>query len=135
VPINPVIQLEYGPIARAEKDRQEAAMRANSQSGGGFGNALRVLVFSLMTVSALGQEVRKPIARPAPAYPEVAKRIALSGTVKVQVVIGTDGQVKEVKIVGGHPLFVDATLEALKKWKYAPSNTETTATLEFSFHP
>jgi TonB family protein len=59
----------------------------------------------------------------------------LSGTVKVQVVIGADGQVKEVKVVGGHPLFVEATLEALKRWKYAPSNSETTAALEFNFHP
>jgi TonB family protein len=59
----------------------------------------------------------------------------LSGTVKVQVVIAPDGQVKEVKVIGGHPLFVEATLEALKKWRYAPSNSETTAALEFNFHP
>ena len=32
-------------------------------------------------------------------------------------------------------MFVDATTEALKKWKYAPSNSETTAELEFNFHP
>jgi Gram-negative bacterial TonB protein C-terminal len=44
-------------------------------------------------------------------------------------------KVKDVKVVGGHPLFVDATTDALKKWKYAPSNSETTAELEFNFHP
>ncbi len=110
-------------------------MRTSSQPGGWWGSAARVLVFSLMTVSAYGQEGRKLIAQPVPEYPQVARIARLSGTVKVQVVIGADGQIKEVKVVGGHPLFVEATLEALKKWKYAPSNAETSTNLEFNFHP
>jgi TonB family protein len=110
-------------------------MKTNNQPGGRWGSAVRVLLFSLMTVSAYGQEGRKLIAQPVPAYPQAARFARLSGTVKVQVVIGADGQVKEVKVVGGHPLFVEATLEALKRWKYAPSNSETTAALEFNFHP
>jgi TonB family protein len=110
-------------------------MRANSQTRRRWGSALRVLVFSLMTVSASGQESRKLIAQPVPVYPELARRARLSGTVKVEVLIAANGQVKDVKVIGGHPLFVDATTEALKKWKYAPSNSETTAELEFNFHP
>jgi TonB family protein len=62
-------------------------------------------------------------------------RVGLSGTVKLEVVVAPDGRVKDVKVIGGHPLLVDSTLEALKKWKYAPSNAETTATLVFNFHP
>jgi protein TonB len=92
-------------------------------------------VFSLMTVSASGQESRKLIAQPVPVYPELARRARLSGTVKVEILIAANGQVKDVKVIGGHPLFVDATTDALKKWKYAPSNSETTAELEFNFHP
>ena len=69
------------------------------------------------------------------AYPEVAKRARLSGTVKVEVLIASDGIIKDVKVIGGHPLFVDATMEALKKWKYVPSNTEASVSLEFNFHP
>jgi TonB family protein len=110
-------------------------MKANSQPGRRWGSAVRVLVFSLMTVSAYGQEGRKLIAQPVPEYPQVARRVRLSGTVKVQVVIAADGQVKEVKVIGGHPLFVEATLEALKRWKYTPGNSETTVALEFSFRP
>jgi TonB family protein len=59
----------------------------------------------------------------------------MSGSVKVEVVIAADGRVRDAQVIEGHPLFVDATLEALKKWKYAPSNGEMTATLEFNFHP
>ena len=59
----------------------------------------------------------------------------LTGTVKVQVIIAKDGQIKDTKVLGGHPVLVDTTLEALKKWKYAPAPTETTSILEFNFHP
>jgi TonB family protein len=93
------------------------------------------LLFGLTTVSGYAQEGRKIITQVAPIYPELAKRFGLTGTVKVQVVIAEDGQIKQTKVLGGHPLLVDATLDALKKWKYAPSSGETNATLEFNFHP
>jgi len=38
-------------------------------------------------------------------------------------------------VLGGNPVLVESTLEALKKWRYAPSGSETTTTLEFNFHP
>jgi TonB family protein len=110
-------------------------MKANSQPGRSWGSAFRLVVFTLMTVSASGQENRKLIDQPVPSYPPIARRVGLSGTVKVEVVVAPDGRVKDVKVIGGHPLLVDSTLEALKKWKYAPSNAETTATLVFNFHP
>jgi TonB family protein len=100
-----------------------------------LGQRLRLVVFSLITVTASGQENRKLIDQPVPAYPPIARQVGLSGSVKVEVVVAPNGRVKDVKVIGGHPLFVDSTLEALKKWKYAPSNTETTATLVFNFHP
>ena len=96
--------------------------------------ALGMLVLGL-AITASAQEGRKLIAQPAPAYPEIARRARLSGTVKVQVLIAPDGSVKDVKVIGGHPLFVDATIEALKKWKYVPSNAEASVALEFNFHP
>jgi TonB family protein len=93
-----------------------------------------VLVFSL-AITASAQEGRKLVTQPAPTYPEVARHARLSGTVKVEVLIAPDGTVKNVRVIGGHPLFVDATIEALKKWHYTPSNAESTASLEFNFHP
>ena len=96
--------------------------------------ALGVLVLGL-AITASTQEGRKLIEQPAPAYPEVARRARLSGTVKVEVLIAPDGKIKDVKVIGGHPLFVDVTIEALRKWKYAPSTAEATAALEFNFHP
>jgi TonB family protein len=93
------------------------------------------IAFSFIAATLPAQEGRKLLKQPAPTYPEMAKRMHLSGTVKVQVVIGPDGLIKETKVVGGHPILVEAALEALRMWKYAPASGETTTTLEFSFHP
>jgi protein TonB len=83
------------------------------------------------------QETRKALSKPTPRYPEIAKRLNLVGTVKVEIVIGPDGRVKEkeTNVVGGHPILVDATLAALKEWKYEPAKTETNVTLTFDFRP
>ena len=98
--------------------------------------AAHILLFVLAAVTACSaQEERRAIQKPTPTYPALARQLRLPGTVKIKAVITPDGQVKQAEVVGAHPLLVDATLEALKKWKYEPSNTETTATLEFNFHP
>lgn len=89
----------------------------------------------LCAATGQAQESRKLLAQSQPDYPELAKRMRLAGTVKVQVIIGTDGIIKNTKVVGGNPVLVESTLEALKKWKYAPSSNETSTTLEFNFHP
>ena len=81
------------------------------------------------------QEKRKLVSGPEPSYPEIAKVAKLSGVVKVEVIVGTDGTIKETKVIGGHPVLVESVKEALKKWKYAPSGSDTVLNLEFSFHP
>jgi protein TonB len=59
----------------------------------------------------------------------------LNGTVRVQVVILPNGNVKETKVIGGHPILVTAAVDAVKKWKFDPANAETTGILEFKFDP
>jgi hypothetical protein len=51
------------------------------------------------------------------------------------VTITVDGKIKDAKIMGGHPIFVNSVEQTLKDWKYAPAATETTTQLEFTFHP
>jgi hypothetical protein len=43
-----------------------------------------------------------------PDYPEIAARMKLTGIAQVSVLVKRDGTVKEVKILGGHPLLADA---------------------------
>ncbi|HYL86245.1 MAG TPA: energy transducer TonB [Candidatus Angelobacter sp.] len=97
--------------------------------------ALFAAAMSLTTTNLQAQEnARRAISNPTPIYPELARKVHLAGTVKVQVVIAADGKIKEVKIIGGHPLLVDAVQETLKNWKYAPASSETTTVLQFNFH-
>jgi TonB family protein len=70
-----------------------------------------------------------------PAYPEIAERMKLTGTAQVQALVKPDGTVKEVKIVGGHPLLADALARAVMQWKYQPAPKETLELVKFSFGP
>lgn len=97
--------------------------------------AVVAFLLPLSVVNLHAQEGRKLISHPAPFYPETAKKMSIVGAVKVQVVIAPNGHIKETKVIGGHPMLVAAVEETLKNWKYAPASSETTATLEFNFHP
>jgi TonB family protein len=70
-----------------------------------------------------------------PEYPQIAERMKLSGTAQVSALVKRDGTVKEVKILGGHPLLVDALVRAVKQWKYQPGSKETVEVVKFSFGP
>ena len=97
--------------------------------------ALLAMGLSLAGANLQAQENRKALNNPTPVYPETARQFRLSGVVKVQVLIAPDGQIKDVKVIGGHPLLVSAVQDTLKNWKYAPASAETMATLVFNFHP
>jgi outer membrane biosynthesis protein TonB len=56
------------------------------------------------------------------------------GVVKIEVVVGPDGKIKEAKAIGGHPILVDAAMIALRDWKYEKTNSETKTQVEFKFH-
>jgi TonB family protein len=76
---------------------------------------------------------RKIKTKVTPTYPELAKRMSVGGKVKIEVVITPDGHVRSTKVVGGHPLLVQACQDAVKEWKFVPAPEETTQIVEFSF--
>jgi len=77
---------------------------------------------------------RKVKTRTAPQYPELAKRMNVSGRVKIEVVVTPEGRVKSTRVVGGHPLLVQACQDAVKEWKFVPAPEESTQVVEFEFH-
>jgi TonB family protein len=89
----------------------------------------------LTAVKLPAQESRKVLSNPAPVYPEIARKLLLTGVVKVQIVIAPDGKIKSTNVIGGHPVLVKAVEDTLKNWKYAPASSETSTQLEFNFHP
>jgi TonB family protein len=63
----------------------------------------------------------KLVNKTVPAYPALAKQARIQGTVTLSVLIATDGTVKELQLVSGHPLLVQAAVDAVKQWVYAPT--------------
>lgn len=63
----------------------------------------------------------KLISGPKPVYPALALRARIEGTVQLTAVIGRDGTVLSLTVVSGHPLFIQASLEAVRQWRYAPT--------------
>jgi len=76
---------------------------------------------------------RKVKTKVSPVYPELARRMNVAGKVKIEVVISPDGHVKTTRVVGGHPLLVQACQDAVKEWKFVPAGEETTQIVEFEF--
>jgi protein TonB len=61
------------------------------------------------------------VSRKDPEYPLLAKQAGAHGEVVLMAVIGTNGKVKDVKVVQGHPLLRNAALAAVKQWVYKPT--------------
>jgi len=56
-----------------------------------------------------------------PIYPGIAKQSGVKGAVNLQVTVGTDGRVKAVNVISGHPLLRQAAVEAVMQWVYKPT--------------
>lgn len=78
---------------------------------------------------------RKPKIKVAPVYPDIARRMGIAGTVRLAVVVAPNGSVKSSKAVGGHPVLVNAAVDAMKHWKFEAAPTESTGIVEFKFQP
>src|ERR1700746_4236493 len=85
-----------------------------------------VLLHPLSSHGQQDQITRKVKTRVSPAYPELARRMSIAGVVKVQVVVAPNGTVKSAKVVGGHPLLVNAAVDAIKKGRFEPASEENT---------
>src|SRR5258708_37531816 len=96
----------------------------NNCRGRILGGALLAMALSLGVANLRAQEGRKALSNPAPTYPEVAKKLRLVGTVKVQVLIAADGRIKEKNFIGGYPHLVKAGEKTPEKYEETPASGE-----------
>jgi TonB family protein len=68
-----------------------------------------------------GVQEAKLSNRPKFVYPPQARDARISGTVRFDVLIGTDGHVKGIQLVSGHPLLVPAVQEMVTQSVYRPT--------------
>ena len=91
-----------------------------------------VLMLSLNSAAFADGRVAK--SKASPAYPDMAKRMNISGVVKVEVTVAPNGHVLSAKALGGHPLLIDASVQAAKQFKYEVASEETKEVVEFHFN-
>jgi len=89
------------------------------------------LAFAQQTTIEEGK--RKVKTKVTPVIPELARRMNITGKVKIEVVIAPDGRVKSARALGGHPVLVQSCQEAVKEWKFEAAPEETTQVVEFDF--
>jgi TonB family protein len=92
--------------------------------------ALGMLMTMAMPVYAADRAVK---SRVSPMYPEIAKRMKITGVVKMEVTIDADGKVTAVKTIEGNRMLSMAAEEAVHKWKYVPGDGAETVTVEMNF--
>jgi len=61
------------------------------------------------------------INAPRPEYPPEAKSEHVEGVVRLMVLIGQDGTIKDLKVLRGDPILVNAAKEAVARWTYPPT--------------
>jgi TonB family protein len=115
------------------------AQEAEVRTRGGWwkklitGAAIFALVGSLSGAQQAEEGKRKTKTKVNPTYPDLARRMNISGRVKIEVVIAPDGHVKSSRAVGGHPVLVQPCLDAVREWRFEAAPEETTQLIEFSF--
>jgi protein TonB len=61
------------------------------------------------------------ITQTRPTYPPLARQARIQGTVTLHAIIDKEGRVAQLEVVSGHPLLVQAALDAVKQWRYKPT--------------
>lgn len=93
-----------------------------------------LLSIGLVLPPAIKAEDRELVTRVKPVYPELAKRLKITGAVLLNVVVAPDGTVKSVTTIMGHSALAGAAKEAVLQWKYAKTDYETTEQVEVKFN-
>jgi TonB family protein len=86
-----------------------------------------------LALPALAADARPIKTRVAPIYPEIAKRMKIEGTVRIEAIVDADGKVSDVKTVSGHRALAPAAEDAVRKWRFVPAPDQSTVTVDIVF--
>ena len=93
----------------------EQRMRKVAERCGGTGAAA--------AASGVGGNIMAPtkIADVKPRYPENLQAAKVGGVVTLDALIGTDGTVRDVRVVSGDPDLGIAAMDAVRQWEFSPT--------------
>lgn len=60
------------------------------------------------------------VYKAAPQYPPIAREARIEGTIVLQATISKSGTIENLRVVSGPAMLQQATLDAVKTWRYRP---------------
>ena len=119
-------------LLRSGKVSYEVNLEAMAREGLrlGDGGQTQGAAASASTTSSGSRQLK---SQTTPTKPELASRMGLSGVVQLKAVVRPDGTVKDVQVVGGHPLLAAAAVQTVLKWRFEPASRETVEPVKISF--
>ena len=75
----------------------------------------------------------RPIYTVPPEYPALARQARVQGTVRFELVVSPDGSVTNIHLVSGHPLLVQAAMDAVRQYRFPMSSSEVRTLSDVNF--
>lgn len=102
------------------------------------------LVFGLLKTAAVvllltlalpvnGAENRAIKSRVAPTYSQIARRMRITGMVKLEATVDADGKVRDVKAVSGNHMLEPAAEDAVRRWRFESGPGDATVDVVVDF--
>lgn len=106
--------------------------RKMGQRVGGFRAAALALLIAIALPAGAAND-RAVKTKVPPVYPELAKRMKITGVVKVEATVDPDGKVTAVKIISGNSSLQNAAEDAVRKWKFVAGDGTATVNVDVNF--
>jgi len=95
--------------------------------------AAALVAILALALPARAGDTRAVKSRVPPVYPELAKRMRISGEVQLQATVDADGKVKDVKPVSGNHMLELAAEDAVRQWKFVSGDGDAVVTVSVNF--
>jgi TonB family protein len=86
-----------------------------------------VLVFATSTLGqttlprvSSEEAVKHLVSSSPPVYPPLAQQTRISGDVLLEIVVTADGKTSLRHVISGHPLLIQAAIDAVQTWRFQP---------------
>ena len=87
-----------------------------------------------LAMPARAADERAVKSRVPPIYPEIAKRLKISGMVTIEAKVDADGKVSETKTLTGNRALSAAAEEAVRRWKFEAGSGPSTVNVSINFN-
>lgn len=91
------------------------------------------IVFAQDNSATVKPGSRKVKSSVQPEYPDLARKMRITGTVRISATVAPDGHVRETKVLGGSPLLSVEAESAVRRWRFEDASKETVEIIEVVF--